>query len=397
MSLVNTIQQVVRSNDPVYDTVTTAVVETIKVYDGLQVLARTFVDNTGEEQLLICLSGTIPVTIDGMTFFIPVDVWLRDFPASAPTIFVVPTTSMMLQQSDVVDANGRVSINPPFFYWRGSVEPASAIVMLLNDVSFAFGEMCPVVSKPLSMQSTPAPVPTAALTSTATPAYLIHNNHNNQNHGGDSDVYSQSSTSVSNHNSHRSQHDQREHDAERKRNREATERIKREAERTKHDIERKTLIATIEAKIASQLSTINTSATIRQLYDVNEKLRRKTSEIAKYRADCEAEIASLDTELSLLTTMQHDTEQTCATAERVGPNPDEILVTPNEIQEQMLEYLSEDCAIEDVLYSLFVGLREGHVELAVYMTRLRALLGRQFQVRSNLLRVTDEAKKAYET
>ncbi|XP_020624299.1 tumor susceptibility gene 101 protein-like, partial [Orbicella faveolata] len=65
--------------------------------------------NDGREVDLLALNGTLPVVIRGVTYNIPVCVWLQEkHPYVPPLVFVRPTSTMAIKASQHVDTNGRV-------------------------------------------------------------------------------------------------------------------------------------------------------------------------------------------------------------------------------------------------------------------------------------------------
>lgn len=130
----------------------------LQAYPRLLSDARVFYFNDGHEQELLCLFGTIPVKIGGHEYNIPIDLWfLPDFPFSAPVIHVVPTSTMVIKPTRVVDANGEVA-GHLLFQWRhagrGSQKhPTTAVLDAILKLITEFGERCPVVAKSSSSSS----------------------------------------------------------------------------------------------------------------------------------------------------------------------------------------------------------------------------------------------------
>eukprot|EP00039_Didymoeca_costata_P013020 m.192170 g.192170 ORF g.192170 m.192170 type:complete len:301 (-) comp15651_c0_seq23:2129-3031(-) len=128
-------------------------------YPRIRADSKQFCFNDGREQELLCLFGTIPVKVRGTLYNIPVDVWfLPDFPVSSPVVFVVPTASMVIKPSRVVDPNGQVASHL-LFSWHSqlnentsesndtSSKAAKLVLKFLKVLRNEFGERCPVVAK----------------------------------------------------------------------------------------------------------------------------------------------------------------------------------------------------------------------------------------------------------
>ena len=87
-------------------------------YKGLQPKVDIFVFDSGNEETLIGLQGTIPIIYRNNTYNIPVCFWLQtDHPSVAPMGFVQPTHDMQIKASQAVDYNGRIIV-PYLSEWK---------------------------------------------------------------------------------------------------------------------------------------------------------------------------------------------------------------------------------------------------------------------------------------
>ena len=74
--------------------------------------------DNGQVQLLLCLYGTIPISYRGVTYNIPIAVWLPlSFPKHPPIIFVTPTNNMSVRMGKHVDLAGKV-YHPMIATWH---------------------------------------------------------------------------------------------------------------------------------------------------------------------------------------------------------------------------------------------------------------------------------------
>lgn len=65
----------------------------------------------GRVELLIQLTGVLPVTIYQSTYHCPVSLWLPlDFPLKPPMVFVLPSASLAVKPGPNVDPSGKVSM-----------------------------------------------------------------------------------------------------------------------------------------------------------------------------------------------------------------------------------------------------------------------------------------------
>lgn len=63
----------------------------------------------GRTQLLLLMSGTVPINYRGATYNIPIDVWVpRLYPREPPIVYVRPTNEMLIRKGKNVDPSGRV-------------------------------------------------------------------------------------------------------------------------------------------------------------------------------------------------------------------------------------------------------------------------------------------------
>jgi len=63
----------------------------------------------GRTQLLIQLTGTIPIQFRNSTYNIPVSIWIqRAYPREPPIVYVTPTNDMLVRKGKHVDVSGRV-------------------------------------------------------------------------------------------------------------------------------------------------------------------------------------------------------------------------------------------------------------------------------------------------
>lgn len=104
-----------------------------------------FTYNDGIQKELFTLDGTIPVKFRGVTYNIPICVLLQEgHPQVPPLVYVRPTSTMAIKESEHVDTNGRV-YHPYLHKWNYKT---CNIVAFLRILCGVFGEAPPVYSKP---------------------------------------------------------------------------------------------------------------------------------------------------------------------------------------------------------------------------------------------------------
>lgn len=68
-----------------------------------------FTYDDGRTQLLLIMSGTIPIQFRNATYNIPVDIWVpRTYPREPPIVYVRPTSTMLVRKGRNVDVSGKV-------------------------------------------------------------------------------------------------------------------------------------------------------------------------------------------------------------------------------------------------------------------------------------------------
>lgn len=112
----------------------------------------TFAD--GQRRAVVALKGTIPVLHKGVTYNIPVCLYLLDtHPYHPPICYVKPTADMIIKPSQHLDGSGRIYL-PYLSEWQyGKCD----VLGLLQIMVLVFQDNCPVFSRSAAQQSTPYP------------------------------------------------------------------------------------------------------------------------------------------------------------------------------------------------------------------------------------------------
>ncbi|XP_021775146.1 protein ELC-like [Chenopodium quinoa] len=125
-------------------------------YPSLQPKTAIFTHNDGRTVNLLQADGTIPMSYAGVTYNIPVVIWLMElYPRHPPCVFVNPTRDMIIKRPHPhVTPSGMVSIP----YLQKWIYPSSNLVDLCRDLSHYFGRDPPLYSqrKPDSGSSNPS-------------------------------------------------------------------------------------------------------------------------------------------------------------------------------------------------------------------------------------------------
>ncbi|KAF4389072.1 hypothetical protein F8388_026801 [Cannabis sativa] len=114
-------------------------------YPSLEPKTATFTHNDGRSVNLLQADGTVPMSFQGVTYNIPVVIWLMEtYPRHPPCVYVNPTRDMIIKRPHPhVNPSGLVSIP----YLQNWVYPSSNLVDLSRNLSIMFGRDPPLYSQ----------------------------------------------------------------------------------------------------------------------------------------------------------------------------------------------------------------------------------------------------------
>jgi ESCRT-I complex subunit TSG101 len=85
----------------------------------------------GRTELLLCVHGLLPISFRGASYNIPIAIWLHlDYPKSPPTVYVVPTSDMLVKPSKALDPSGKCAF-PYLEVWERKIEVISVFIHLV--------------------------------------------------------------------------------------------------------------------------------------------------------------------------------------------------------------------------------------------------------------------------
>ena len=136
-------------------------------------------DGTSTPPVLL-LRGTIPMTYRGVTYNLPIDMYLvQEYPIRPPTVFIRPVSSMAIKENHRhVGLDGRVYL-PYLHEWKGNTHDLRELVVWMSSL---FGSEPPCYAKPTG---------TAA---TARPIVAVSNGNRNGHHHNNPPAYAQATT-----------------------------------------------------------------------------------------------------------------------------------------------------------------------------------------------------------
>ncbi|CAA2977073.1 protein ELC-like [Olea europaea var. sylvestris] len=335
-----------------------------EAYTSLQPKTATFTHNDGRTVNLLQADGTVPMLFQGVTYNIPVAIWLLEsYPRHAPLVFVNPTRDMIIKRPHpFVSPNGVVSIP----YIQNWVYPSSNIVELARNLCHFFGRDPPLYSQ--RKPSNPNPSPNYA-----------NNNLSSVNSSVGSAVarpaipprvYSASPTPTppppygagSSYGSGRI--------------------IEDPAEVFKKNAINK-LMESLNGDIRELRKT--REAELEGLFSAQAVLRKREEELGKGLKEMQDEKEGLEQQLQVvlmnsdvLEGWLRDNEEKMGNNEINSLDVDETLVPCDALSKQMLDCSASDLVVEDVIYALDKAVQEGAIPFDQYLRNVRLLSREQF-------------------
>ncbi|KNC55492.1 tumor susceptibility 101 [Thecamonas trahens ATCC 50062] len=319
----------------------------MRTYPGLSPEVATYTSNTGAEETLLALTGTIPITYAGNTYNIPVKIWLPSvYPSERPIAFVTPTTTMYIKPGhDHVDLSGRCYL-PYLTSWTGT---NSSLIGLVAAMCSAFSACPPVAS---------GPPPTATPVMASPPAWGAAPGYTTQSSSSTRAAPAYTDTSPPGYTP-------------------AQDPVV---------MVRKQLAKELTEKTQASLREFFPQATaeVDSLYEIQ---RKRTREAAMYKhetARFESERDHLAAEQEQLMVESAKIESWVEANQRDDRDVDidEMTKPKGVLNRQLLDAMAKDRAIDDLLYALSRALNDGVILLAVYLKQVRKLSRDQFLARA---------------
>lgn len=132
-------------DDP--DRVYADVDRTLIANSSLSPKTEVYTYDDGRSQLLLVLTGTVPMQYRSATYNIPVAFWIpRSYPKQHPLAYVTPTNDMLVRKGRHVDLSGRIG-GEYLERWQRKWEGCN-LLELVQDCQTIFGQEPPVYAKP---------------------------------------------------------------------------------------------------------------------------------------------------------------------------------------------------------------------------------------------------------
>ncbi|KDP40583.1 hypothetical protein JCGZ_24582 [Jatropha curcas] len=351
----------------------------IATHPSLEPKTATFTHNDGRSVNLLQADGTIPMPFQGVTYNIPIIIWLMEsYPRHPPCVYVNPTRDMIIKRPHPhVNPSGLVSVP----YLQNWIYPSSNLVDLVRELGGVFGR-----DPPLYSQRRPNPNPSHS--PSPSPSINYGANQSNLSH-------SSSFGSVGPTGGHGgyprpmnrpyppSPYGGTSGQPTRPQTEDAAEVYKRNAINK--------IVETVHGDIL-QLRKAR-EAEMEGLFSAQAVLRRREEEISKGLKEMQDEKEGLEGQLQVVL-MNTDVleawlrENGGKTKGNTGAlDVDNVFECTDPLSKQMLECTAADLAIEDVVYSLDKAVQDAAVPFDQYLRNVRLLSREQFFHRATAAKV----------
>jgi ESCRT-I complex subunit TSG101 len=325
---------------------------------NLQPIITSYTANDGSVSYprILAFTGTVVMTFRGVQYYIPVEIIVPGhYPKIPPVVFVRPTDTMMITPNHKHVANDGRLYMPYLHSWYYQ---SSNLVDLCQKMSSLFSESPPCQQKPTSFHT--------------------HNNNNNTNTHTNTNLHANVHATINN------------NDMETKR--QLISHTQKFLLHTYHPQSKQLITEYTKDQLLLQKKTPTTNHDS----DLNNLLQ-KQSEFSTFEKTLQNNITTLESYLEEIKKQQSQTNDTKEQQETPSLPPIDELVIPNDIHSaQLLSLVGEIHAWTDMLLALEQALKEGTMDLNMYLKLTREVADRQFKAKVHLARIK-EYKNASET
>lgn len=342
----------------------------ISTHPSLEPKTATFTHNDGRSVNLLQADGTIPMPFQGVTYNIPVIIWLMEsYPRHPPCVYVNPTRDMIIKRPHPhVTPSGLVSIP----YLQNWIYPSSNLVDLVRELGACFSR-----EPPLYSQRRPSPSPSANPNPNPNPSHNQSNPAVMSNYGPSPSPPARPQPARPFPPSPYGGRPQPQPQTE-----DPTEVFKRN--------EVNKLVQMAHTDITGMRKAREVE--VEGLFSTQALLRRREEEINRGLKELQDEREGLEQQLQIVL-MNSDIldawvrENQSKNIDLKDLNVDNAFECVDVLSKQMLDCTSADLAIEDVVYALDKGLQEGAVPFDFYLRNVRLLSREQFFHRATAAKV----------
>eukprot|EP00578_Thalassiosira_sp_NH16_P004387 CAMPEP_0181135000 /NCGR_PEP_ID=MMETSP1071-20121207/32388_1 /TAXON_ID=35127 /ORGANISM="Thalassiosira sp., Strain NH16" /LENGTH=424 /DNA_ID=CAMNT_0023221557 /DNA_START=71 /DNA_END=1345 /DNA_ORIENTATION=- len=359
---------------------------------------------------VLLLRGTLPMTYRGVTYNVPIDMYLPPpYPLRPPTVFVRPVVSMAIKENHRhVGLDGRVYL-PYLHEWRPATHELRELAVWMSSL---FGSEPPVYTKPVSNgDSTNGhhnPPPYSQVTTTSSSAHSHTSPHGS---------LAYSSTSTAAHATNNSAEEERRKALEKEiaeaniaaqtARIAAAEEARVEAERKRAQREQEETLSSTRvmasSKVQFEIQTLFRGMkeelrlelkNQKQLDYGKEQIEKLTKEgeerkalLQKGNEEMDDLIEGLEKWLEAIKEQQ-STAIDASDNEESGMMKADLMALPADTHSaQMLAKSAENAAIDDCIYFLDRALVRGSITSEVFLKEVRKLSKRQFMAKAHLIKI----------
>ncbi|KAK7264104.1 hypothetical protein RJT34_31708 [Clitoria ternatea] len=334
-------------------------------FPSLEPKTATFTHNDGRSVNLLQADGTIPMTFQGVTYNIPVVIWLMEsYPRHPPCVYVNPTRDMIIKRPHPhVNPSGLVSV-PYLHNW---IYPSSNLVDLVLSLSLLFGR-----DPPLYSQRRPNPNPNPNFQSSSSNLSNSSSGYPQHQHPHPHPTPPSRTYPPSPYASSRPPPPHTE---------DPTEVFKRNAINK--------LVEMVHNDVTGLRKT--REAEMEGLFGLQAVLKQREENLNKGLKEMQEEMEALEQQLQVVL-MNSDVLEGWLRdnqGKKLGglENAEEAFECVDVLSKQMLECTASDLAIEDTLYALDKAVQVGAVPFDQYLRSVRALSREQFFHRATSVKV----------
>uniref|UniRef100_A0A7N0T5P8 Uncharacterized protein n=1 Tax=Kalanchoe fedtschenkoi TaxID=63787 RepID=A0A7N0T5P8_KALFE len=333
---------------------------------SIQPRTATYTHNDGRTVNLLQAYGTVPMDYMGVTYQIPIIVWLVEtYPRHPPCVYVNPTREMVIKRPHpFVNPNGAVSVP----YLQNWIYPSSNLLDLCRNLGQLFGR-----DPPLYSQRRVSPSTNPGIGSTASQQSF---NSNAVSSGPRVYQTTPSPYGPAAGDTRLSQPQQ-------------VQRADDPAE-----VFRRNAINKLVEMSHKDISSLSKSreGEIEGLFNAQGVLRQREGHLARGVGELLNEKEGLEQQLQMILMNAEMVEawlrENQGKVRNVGNvDVDDVIYPCDPLSKQLIETYSSDLAIEDAIYSLDKALQDGAVSFDQYLRTVRSLSREQFVHRATIAKI----------
>ena len=350
--------------------------EAILNYRSLKFRQGAEADNPGTA--IIVLSGTIPVSIQGSTYYFPIEVTLPSlYPIVKPDVVLKPTSTMVIDPSHPnVDQDGVVTTP----YLESWVPEDHTVLFALLDMIELFSRKSPLHSRPTATTATSTTSTTSTINSPTYVGFRPPSTSTAYTPYGSAAAASSPypypySGAQQQQQPYPPQQQQQPYPQPSQQQRSAEEERRALVEGRRRVKE--------ELEVRAQTILADTAELEARLREAGEEARKGEAERARAEAELEkakADVAAAEREGAELAAWVEEHEKSAADV--TPAMVDALTRAEDALERQLVEAAAADGAISDLLYALDKALRDGALEFDVYLRLVRKYAAEQYNAKA---------------